>query len=66
MCSYVVDQATSTPSSPSGSSIATPDSDDNGSQHLITGVIVVCCVVAATTVAIFIFRRIKLRVNDII
>ncbi|KAJ2962814.1 hypothetical protein NQZ79_g2151 [Umbelopsis isabellina] len=39
-----------------------PDSDDaDGQQHLITGIIVICCVVVATTIAIFIFRRIKLR-----
>ncbi|KAG2185917.1 hypothetical protein INT43_002355 [Umbelopsis isabellina] len=39
-----------------------PDSDDaDGQQHLITGVIVICCVVVATTIAIFIFRRIKLK-----
>ncbi|KAH8554877.1 hypothetical protein BGW37DRAFT_517391 [Umbelopsis sp. PMI_123] len=58
--SYVVDSPTTAPGSGQDAS-NTDSSDDGGQQHLITVVIVICCVVAVTMIAIFIFRRIKLK-----
>ncbi|KAI8581424.1 hypothetical protein K450DRAFT_232988 [Umbelopsis ramanniana AG] len=59
--SYVVDTPTTLPNT-SQKAESADVSDDGGPQHLITAAIVVSCVVAVTMIAIFIFRRVKLKV----
>jgi hypothetical protein len=59
--SYVVDTPTNAPNT-SQKAESTDVSADDGPQHLITAAIVISCVVAVTMIAIFIFRRIKLKV----
>ncbi|KAI9284295.1 hypothetical protein BC943DRAFT_326067 [Umbelopsis sp. AD052] len=58
--SYVVDTPTNAPNT-SQKAESTDVSADDGPQHLITAAIVISCVVAVTMIAIFIFRRIKLK-----
>ena len=58
--SYVVDTPTTAPTT--SQKVESPE-DDGGSQHLVTAAIVVSCVVAVTMIAIFLFRRTKLKVR---
>lgn len=61
--SYVVDTPTTAPTT--SQKVESPEDvvDDGGSQHLVTAAIVVSCVVAVTMIAIFLFRRTKLKVR---